>query len=245
MPDYLFSDPAVLAFIAIPVALVVALTWGVVLAWPRSGASAAATARAAGLVLVGSGGWMVLTWAIAASGSFRQWDRTPPPIALLVVTITVLGGRLAFSSLGDRLATHLPLWALVGVQGFRFPLELAMHALADRGIMPEQMSYAGRNFDIVTGITAVVVAYLVATRRAGRVLVLVWNVAGLALLLNVVIVALLSTPIFAVFGPDRLNVFITYPPFVWLPAVMVLAALAGHLVIFRAAGRAARQRDTV
>jgi hypothetical protein len=29
-----------------------------------------------------------------------------------------------------------------------------------------------------------------------------------------------------------------YPPFVWLPAVMVLAALAGHLLIFRAlAGR--------
>jgi heme exporter protein D len=27
---------------------------------------------------------------------------------------------------------------------------------------------------------------------------------------------------------------VTYPPFVWLPAVMVLAALAGHLLIFRA-----------
>jgi hypothetical protein len=27
---------------------------------------------------------------------------------------------------------------------------------------------------------------------------------------------------------------VTYPPFVWLPAVLVLAALAGHLVIFRA-----------
>jgi len=27
---------------------------------------------------------------------------------------------------------------------------------------------------------------------------------------------------------------VMYPPFVWLPAVMVLAALAGHLLIFRA-----------
>ena len=27
--------------------------------------------------------------------------------------------------------------------------------------------------------------------------------------------------------------FVTYTPFVWLPAVMVLAALAGHLLIFR------------
>jgi hypothetical protein len=29
-------------------------------------------------------------------------------------------------------------------------------------------------------------------------------------------------------------VWVTYPPFVWLPAVMALAGLAGHLVIFRA-----------
>ena len=31
--------------------------------------------------------------------------------------------------------------------------------------------------------------------------------------------------------------FVTYTPFVWLPAVMVVAALAGHLVIFRALRR--------
>ena len=42
---------------------------------------------------------------------------------------------------------------------------------------------------------------------------------------------MLSTPRFAAFGPDRLNIFVTYPPFVWLPAVLVLAALAGHLII--------------
>jgi hypothetical protein len=234
LPDYSYSDPAVLAFVAIPLALVAALTWGVVLAWRRSGATAAATVRAAVLTLAGSAGWMAFTWTIAASGSFRQWDRLPPPLALLVVTIAVLGGRLAFSRLGSQVSAHVPLWALVGVQGFRFPLELAMHALADRGIMPEQMSYSGRNLDIVTGMSALVVAYLLATGRGGRVLVLIWNVLGLALLLNVVVVALLSTPIFAYFGPDRLNVFVTYPPFVWLPAVMVLAALAGHLIVFRA-----------
>jgi hypothetical protein len=29
------------------------------------------------------------------------------------------------------------------------------------------------------------------------------------------------------------NVWVTRPPFVWLPAVLVLAALLGHLVLFR------------
>jgi hypothetical protein len=110
-----------------------------------------------------------------------------------------------------------------------------MHELYERGIMPEQMSYSGRNFDIVTGVTALVVAFLVLAGRAGRGLVVAWNVLGLFLVLNVVTIGILSTPRFRYFGDDRLNVWITYPPFVWLPAVMVLAAISGHLIIFRAA----------
>ena len=54
------------------------------------------------------------------------------------------------------------------------------------------------------------------------------------LLINVVTVAILGTPRFRYFGDQYLNVWVTYPPFVWLPAVLVLAALAGHLLIFRA-----------
>jgi hypothetical protein len=96
------------------------------------------------------------------------------------------------------------------------------------------MSYSGRNFDIVTGASAIVVVVLIASGLAGRKLVMAWNVAGLLLLTNVVIVAILATPAIRYFGDQQLNVWVTYPPFVWLPAVMVLAALAGHLVIFRA-----------
>ena len=61
-----------------------------------------------------------------------------------------------------------------------------------------------------------------------------WNVAGLLLVLNVVTIGVLSTPRIQAFGPDQVNVFVTYVPFVWLPAVMVTAAISGHLVVFRA-----------
>lgn len=143
----------------------------------------------------------------------------------------------AWSPLGSRIASTIPLWALVLVQAFRLPLEVAMHAMYTRGVMPVQMSYTGLNFDILTGATAIPVALLAATGRAGPRLVAGWNIAGLVLLLNVVTVAILATPRFRYFGDDHLNIWVTYPPFVWLPAVMVLAALAGHLLIFRALSR--------
>ena len=234
MPPYSWSDPAVLAFVVIPVLLVIQLLAAVSTASrqldePESARRAAMNGTAAIALL-----WMALTWAVARSGMLLQWDATPPPFAVLVVAIVGLAATIAFTPYGTRLVLGLPVWALIAMQSFRLPLELAMHGMYERGIMPEQMSYSGRNFDILTGASSIVVAWLIATGRAGRAVALAWNIAGLALLANIVTVAILSTPRFQMFGPDRVNIWVMYPPFVWLPAVMVLAALAGHLLIFRA-----------
>jgi hypothetical protein len=234
MPASLWTDPVVLAFVLIPVALVTAWLQCVHVASRRLGEPYRARQRAVVVTVIVAAAWMALTWIAASSGVLRMWDATPPPFAILVVAIAALAVLIAFTGYGTRLAAGLPLWALVGFQAFRLPLELAMHEMSRRGVMPVQMSYSGRNFDILTGVSAIAVAWLVATRRAGRRLVMVWNLAGLALLVNVVTIAVLSTPRFRYFGNDRLNVWVADPPFVWLPAIMVLAALAGHLLIFRA-----------
>lgn len=222
MPPYSFADPPVLAFVVLPVVMAAVFVWGTAAAGGNAG-------RAAAGALI----WMGATLALADRGTFLNWNTAPPPFALLVAAILALGVAIAFSSLGGRLA-HLPVWTLVAAQAFRLPLEISMHALVARGIMPEQMSYTGRNFDVLTGASAIIVAGLVAAGVGGRRLVAVWNVMGFLLLVNIVVVAILSTPKIAAFGPDRLNVFVFYPPFVWLPAVLVLAALAGHLIVFRA-----------
>jgi hypothetical protein len=234
MPEVSLREPAVFAFVILPLALLAALLWGTSAASRRLKEDARTRRRAVLVTALTSVLWMALSWFTAESGVLRRWDATAPPFALLVLAILCVTCLLACTDYGRRLAIGLPLWVLVGAQGFRYPLELAMHSMYERGVMPGQMSYSGRNFDIVTGITAVVVSWLVYTGRAGRGIVLAWNIAGLALVLNVVTVGILSTPRFRFFGDDRLNVFITYTPFIWLPTVMVVAALAGHLIVFRA-----------
>lgn len=226
-------DIVVLSFVAIPVLLVLGLAAADATASRRLGEGHLARRRAATLALLGSA-WMAATWRVADSGVLRDWSTTPPPFAGFVATILVLAFLIAFGPPGRRLATGIPIAILVLFQAFRLPLELAMHAMYERGVMPVQMSYSGWNFDIVSGITAVVVGAAACMGRAPRWLIAAWNLLGLVLLANIVTIAIASTPRFQAFGPDRLNVWVTYPPFVWLPAVMVLAALAGHLLIFRA-----------
>ena len=232
MPDVDYSDPAVLAFVLIPCVLAIVFVGAVWFAWQRTTPARAPRATAFALALTAA--WMAITWQLADFGTFRQWDATPPPFALLVLAILLLGVRIGWGSAGRRIAATFPLWALVAVQGFRLPLELAMHRMYELGIMPAQMSYSGLNYDILTGILAIGVALLVYTGLAGARLVRLWNVIGLVLLINIVTVAILATPRIRYFGDGALNTWVTFPPFVWLPTVMVLAALAGHLIVFQA-----------
>jgi hypothetical protein len=174
-----------------------------------------------------------ITALIAAGGVLRRFDATPAPFAVLAVAVLVVGTTLAWSPVGRLLARGLPLWALIGFHVFRVPLELVMQLAYIEGVMPVQMSYSGQNYDIVTGITAGVLGFWLVRGPVPRWVVFLWNFLGFALLVNIVVIAVVSTPLFRWFGDERLNIFVTYPPFVWLPAVLVPAALMGHILVWR------------
>ena len=100
------------------------------------------------------------------------------------------------------------------------------------------MTYAGLNFDILAGLSAMLMAYQIARRKVGPKSLLIWNLLGLALLINIAIIAILSLPLpFRAFDNEPANTFVTYVPFIWLPTFHVQAALFGHLLVFRALKR--------
>jgi hypothetical protein len=183
----------------------------------------------------GAGLWLLISALLGASGVLTDDGAVPPRLLLLIVPSLGLPLLLAFSSVGRALGRELPLGVLVLFQGFRLPLELVMHRAAQEGTMPAQMAFSGYNFDIVTGSTALVVGCLALLGLAPRWLLLAWNALGTLTLVNILSIAVLSLPQFRAFGdePARLNTWIAYFPFVWLPAGLVGAAVLGHVILWR------------
>ncbi|MCG3172341.1 MAG: hypothetical protein GMKNLPBB_00491 [Myxococcota bacterium] len=107
-----------------------------------------------------------------------------------------------------------------------------MHAAASEGTMPNAMSFSGYNFDIVTGFLAIPAAIAC---RIGAPLkwIAAWNWLGFLTLTGIGVVSFLASPVMQAFGPDQVNRWIAYLPFVWLPTVLVVCAIAGHIVIWR------------
>jgi len=220
-------------FIVLPILVAVALSAIIWRAVGAEGYPRRQTNRLQIGLALGAVAWLAITLWVSAAGVLRHFERQPPPMLFLVAAVFALAGWLAFSWIGDLVVRHTSWVALVGLQGFRLPLELLMHRAYVEGIMPVQMSYSGRSFDIVSGATAIVLALALARFQVPRWVIAVWNVLGTVLLVNILVIAIASMPMFHWFGMDRLNVWVADPPFVWLPAVLVLSALAGHLLMFR------------
>lgn len=215
------SPASLLAFAAIVVAVLYALLLAVHLAYRSFKVTALAG------VLLGT--WLGLQAALVASGRMASLPLNGLPVFFLPVLL--IWTALALSPVGARIAATLPLTALVGFQAFRLPLELVLHAWFRQGVIPETMTWSGQNWDIVSGILASVCAPLAHRHRWAARLA---NIVGLALLLNVMRVALLSTPV--PFGwdiePKLLLAF--HLPYAFIGPVCVGGALFGHLVLTRA-----------
>ncbi|MCZ6841602.1 MAG: hypothetical protein O7G32_02090 [SAR324 cluster bacterium] len=229
-----YPVPTTVVFLLTVLAIVIVFPWAI-------GHAGRATAEPAGkrkqwiaAALLGILAWAALSASLAGSGVLGRFDLMPPPFMVLLVASTALTAVLAFSRVGARLIGGIGLSALIGYQAFRIPVELVLHSLYGAGVVPQQMTFEGRNFDIVAGITALAL-FLISRRWAlNRWLVLVWNLAGLALLVNIVTVAVLSAPVpFRVFMNEPASVFVTTVPYIWLPAILVQAAWFGHLLVFR------------
>lgn len=199
------------------------------------------TRRWASATGVGVALWLAVSGALAARGALSDFTRVPSPMLLLAAASGLITVGLACSPLGARLGLGLPLAWLIGFQAFRVPVELMLDLLYHAGAAPVQMSFEGRNFDIISGLTALPVAWLAARGRLPEWGLQLWNLLSLGLLLNIVVIAILSMPLpVRLFFNEPANTIVTTWPFVWLPVFLVQAALFGHLLIFRRLLRAHR-----
>jgi hypothetical protein len=183
--------------------------------------------------------WLVLQAFVALSGFYTVTTGGPPRFALLVLPPVVFivmlfiarGGRRFVDGLDGRLLTLLHV--------LRIPAELTLYWLYLHKVVPRAMTFEGRNFDILSGLTAPLVWYFGFVKpRLGKGVLIGWNIVCLLLLVNIAVTAVLSgSPYWQRFGFEQRNIALFYFPFVWLPCCMVPIVLLAHLVAIRQLAR--------
>jgi hypothetical protein len=180
--------------------------------------------------------WLALEAVIADKGFYLDTSTMPPHFVLAVLPPLLAIIILFVTKAGRRFIDHIDLRAITLLSIVRIPVEIILYLLFINKAVPQLMTFEGRNFDIISGITAPIM-YFVCFKGwnvSNKKLLLLWNIVALTLLLNIVISAVLSAPFrFQQFAFDQPNIAVLYFPFVWLPSFIVMMVLFSHLVSIR------------
>ncbi len=174
--------------------------------------------------------WLFSQALLAINGFYLDEMSTPPKFILLVGPPILLIIYFIFIRKKD-ISLELEESKLLEIHFIRIPVEVSLLLLYKIQEIPQIMTFEGRNYDILAGITAILLHYFTFKKSIldqGRRLL--WNFIGLGLLTNIVFLAIFSvqTP-FQKFGFDMPNVAVLNFPYIWLPGFIVPLVLFAHL----------------
>jgi hypothetical protein len=187
-------------------------------------------------VIIGLTLWMVMLSILSIIGFFSDFSGFPPRfIIILLVPMITLVWSLLISKITKQLLILIPPQTIINLQVFRVFVEILLWMLFIQNLLPIQMTFEGRNFDIIAGITAPLVAYLAYSKNLlSKNMVIAWNFICLGLLLNIVLTAILSMPTpFRYFMNEPSNTVVTEFPIIFLPGFLVPLAYGLHFLSIR------------
>lgn len=172
--------------------------------------------------------WILILSVVVLTGALKRYPF--PGLPLFFATIVISAFTIGLGPWGRQLS-QLPVRALIVFQLFRLPLEVVLHLWAQEGTVPETMTWSGQNFDVITGLLAVGGFFQWANSKS-----FAWffNFVGAALLLNVMRVAIMSSPLSFAWHLERPLQLALFLPYALIGVVCVWAAIIGHIVLTRA-----------
>lgn len=177
------------------------------------------------------GAWLGIQSILGVSGFYTVTNTLPPRFLLLILPHFALMIYLFTTLKGKEFVDSLDLKTLTLLHVVRVPVEIVLYWLFVEKTVPELMTFEGRNFDIIAGITAPVIYYFGFVKNTlAKPILIGWNILCLGLLFNIVINGILSAPTpFQQFGFDQPNIALLHFPFIFLPGLIVPIVLFSHI----------------
>ena len=193
-----------------------------------------ATQRSKGFIVLLSI-WLFIQSLIAILGFYTITHSLPPRFQLLLLPPLVFIIIQFSTKKGRSFIDSLDLKALTIIHIVRIPVEIILYWLFLAKAVPELMTFEGRNFDIVSGITSPFIYYFGFVKgNLPKSILIAWNILCIGLLLNILGNGMLSAPTpFQQFGFEQPNIAILHFPFLFLPACIVPIILFSHLTSIR------------
>lgn len=183
------------------------------------------------LVVAGYMAWVGVLSLLAVNGFFDE-KTLPPRFILFFIAMVCVSLVLCTLSIHKHLSflKQGPSHCIIYFHSFRSIVEIALWLLYLENMVPKEMTFEGRNLDVLVGLIAPLAAFLVRSKNQYATGI-VFNILGLLALLNIASIVVLSFP--SPFQQYDTLKLASYFPGIVVPAMLAPVATYAHIISIR------------
>ncbi|MGB3464405.1 MAG: hypothetical protein WBA74_04010 [Cyclobacteriaceae bacterium] len=174
---------------------------------------------------------LFITALLSYTGFLHDYEAIPPRLPVILFVETAVLISLFYFRKSREFIKKMPITTLTHIHIIRVPVEIVLWWLFKANIIDPILTFEGNNYDIIIGISAPFAGlFLVGLRSKSQFGAIVWNFAGIALLLTIVYHAIICTP----YPTQQIcfdipNTIMFSFPYIWLPTFVVPIVLFCHI----------------
>lgn len=216
------------SYILLFVILLTILLWGLNNALLKRGSTTTKRNRILLLTLIGILSWLTLQFFIWSTGFYYDLS-LPPRIPLFMVFPVFLFTFLFLNrNRNHKVLTAIPIALPIAIQSFRAVIEVLFYFTFLNHILPIQVTFEGSNYDVLIGLSAIVMAVYANRPNSSRKILLIWNVLGILVVLFAAFIFITSFYMPAIWGNTGIPLEFNQFPYLLLPTFLMPFAVFLH-----------------
>jgi hypothetical protein len=176
--------------------------------------------------------WMLLVSILAIQGFFSVTDTVPPRFAVIFIG-NIICVLYLYRLLKNEVVDYQ--YSMI-IHSLRILVEIALYILFLQGQVPKIMTFEGWNFDILVGISALILllSFRINKSKPSKIVLLIWNYVSILFLINIVTIGILSAPLpIQQLSFEQPNIAVLKFPYILLPSLIVPIVFLTHILNIR------------
>ncbi|MBL6449387.1 hypothetical protein JMN32_23955 [Fulvivirga sp. 29W222] len=176
--------------------------------------------------------WLIYLLALSNTGVLSDFSLPPRVPLLIIIPSIIISVFFSGSSLFKEAMARVPVTFVVYIQTFRILVEGLIYGAFLNGVFPKSVTFEGTNFDILVGVSALLVGFLGQRNILGRKGLLIWNILSVCILI-LTGYSFISTYYFSDLADTFQALQFVQVPYLLLPGVLLPVAIFYHTVSIR------------
>ena len=172
--------------------------------------------------------WLLYIIIMVKMGWVSGFNLPPKGPLFIVFPAILIAIGVNQTKVLQRARLYTPWYLPVILQSFRVLVELLIYGGFINGVLPQRATFEGLNYDILVGLSAIVMGVLIKTSILKRWAILTWNFVAM-MILSVTAYSFIHTYYFTDYVSNGGSAEFLNLPYILLPGVLLPIAVFFHI----------------